>query len=107
MMNKFILDTEFGELTADFGSDFGFFWIKFTICFDWVCFEICFLVPTFRGGAVCHAEDTIFWLQSAFDDVDPDSNNACNVLQEVVCCAVQQPFWEVQPPGSAIATVAS
>ena len=47
MMNEFVLDTEFGEMAADLGSDFGFLWIKFTICFDWVCLEVCFLVPAF------------------------------------------------------------
>ena len=80
MMDKLVLDAEFGELAADLSSDFGFLWVKITICFNRVCFEVCFLVPTFGGGAVCHAEDTIFWLQSPFDDINPHGNNACNVF---------------------------
>ena len=107
VVDKLVLDTEFGELAADLGSDFGFFWVKITICFDWVCLEVCFLVPAFGGGAVCHAEDTIFWLQSPFYDINPHSDNACNVFQEVVCCSVQQFFWDIPAPGSSIAAVAS
>eukprot|EP00956_Cyclotella_meneghiniana_P011375 scaffold15968_cov46-Cyclotella_meneghiniana.AAC.3 len=35
VVDKLILDTDIGKMAADLGSDFSFFWIKITICFQW------------------------------------------------------------------------
>lgn len=80
VVHEFVLDTKFGEVATDLRTDFGFFWVEIAVCFYWVCLEVCFSVPSFGGGAVCHAEDAVFWLQFSFDYVDPHSDDACHVF---------------------------
>ena len=90
-----------GKLSGYFDSGFGFDGIDLTINLLGKHTEVCLVGPALRRRAISHAEDTIFWSESAGQNINPHCDDAGNVFEEVVGGSKQQPFWEVESPGEA------
>eukprot|EP00956_Cyclotella_meneghiniana_P018452 scaffold30734_cov34-Cyclotella_meneghiniana.AAC.1 len=90
-----------GELSGNLDSCFGFDGIDTTINLLGEHAEVCFVGPAFRRRAVSHAEDAIFWVKSAGQNINPHCDDAGNMFEEVVGGSKQQPFREVESPGVA------
>jgi len=66
-----------------------------------VFLEVCPPTPPLGGGAVRHGEAAVALAQSPCKDLDPDGDDAREVLEEVVGGAEPEVGGEVEPPGEA------